>query len=128
MQIYPRTPPYQQAYPVPPKLVLPDCITAEFRESQSFLGQEQNEMIPTGESILSQEANIGNIVPQPPLPDLHVNQKTANSAQNLEKVQWLSTYQRSFSGYGELPPIALDNYDEKRKNFPYVDQPLVCYG
>ena len=125
-QVYPRSSPYQQVYPLPPKLVNPDSFTPEFREPQKFLETSTNQSPNNvGCSILTHESNIGSIIPQPPLPDLHVSERTANAAQNLERLQWTTNYQRSYNGNGPMTPMGLDNYDLKRRNAPYIDQPMV---
>ncbi len=109
-------------YPIPPKLVLPNSITPEFRVKTA----PPADRVVFTESQITNASNIGSMSPQPPIPDLYVSERTANAAQNVEKEQWLSSYQRSFTGNGPMPPIALDNCGQKLGNVPNVDQPLVC--
>lgn len=59
--------------------------------------------------------------------NLEVSPRTANSAKNVEKLQWKTTYDLEHSGIGPLNPMKLDNYEDikTRRIFGNNDTELV---
>ncbi|KAL6488463.1 hypothetical protein MHYP_G00022040 [Metynnis hypsauchen] len=57
-----------------------------------------------------------------------LSERTANMLSNLEKVQWLTSYQLHYTGTGPSNPIKLDDFNEKTIGFitgeinPYIAQ------
>ncbi|XP_053323613.1 uncharacterized protein C7orf31 homolog [Spea bombifrons] len=46
-------------------------------------------------------------------PEERLSDRTANMQKNVIKSQWITSYNRSFTGRGEMNPLKLDNYYEK---------------
>ncbi|XP_022100502.1 uncharacterized protein LOC110984527 isoform X2 [Acanthaster planci] len=75
----------------------------------------QNRKTPT-----SGQQNFYPIPPKAVLPshaprslDFSIHPRTANALRNVERSQWVTTYNKNFTGYGPANALRLDNYDEK---------------